>query len=106
MNEQLLHLALVSARPRCTIRVVPASAGPYGSLGGPFCLMEFTDFRPLVSVEHLNSRLFLEEPEDTAAYRSMLDRLAAVALNDEESRELFVRLANECDVLEDIYELT
>jgi transcriptional regulator with XRE-family HTH domain len=97
MNDQLLHLALVSARARCAIRVIPASAGPYGSLGGPFRLMEYADHRPVACVENHTSSLFLEERKDVAAYRATLDRLAELALDGGQSREFLASLANEYD---------
>ena len=46
MNEQVLHLNLIAARPRCSIRVVPAAAGLHGALGGPFRLMEYQEHGP------------------------------------------------------------
>jgi transcriptional regulator with XRE-family HTH domain len=97
MNEQLLHLALVSGRPSCSIRVVPASAGPQGGLGGPFRLMEYVEHGPVVYVANQTTSLFLEDKEHIAAYQVILDRLAEVALDREESRQLLVRLANEYD---------
>src|SRR6266540_6274628 len=64
MNEQLLRMALISGRTRYSIRVVLASAGPVGALGGPFCLMEYADHRPVAYVETSTSSLFLEEPRE------------------------------------------
>jgi transcriptional regulator with XRE-family HTH domain len=105
MNEQLLHLSLVSGRPQCTIRVVPAEAGLRGAaLGGQFRLMEFEDHGPVVFVDRQTSSLFLEDEQDVAAYRAILNRLAEITLNEGQSRELLVRLANDHDVLEDEYE--
>lgn len=104
MNEQVLHLTLVAAQQRCTIRVVPAAAGLHGALVGPFRLMEFRDHGPLVFVENLTSSLFLEEARDIGVYRAALGRLAEAALDEGQSREFLVRLANEHDILEDRYE--
>jgi transcriptional regulator with XRE-family HTH domain len=97
MNDQLLHMALVSARLRCTIRVVPAAAGPHGVLGGPFRVMEYADHRPVTYLETPTSSLFLEELQEIGIYRTALHRLASIALDGEQSREFLARLASEYD---------
>lgn len=104
MNEQLLHMSLTAVRPSCTIRVIPASAGPVGSLGGSFRLMEYPDHGPVVYVENHTNSLFLEAPQDVAYHRSLLARLTEIALDEGQSNEQLVRLANEYDVREDRYE--
>jgi transcriptional regulator with XRE-family HTH domain len=104
MNEQVLSLNLIAMRPRCSIRVVPATTGLHGALRGGFRLMEFRDHGPVVHVDNLTSSLFLEDGHDIAVYRAVLNRLADAALDEGQSREFLVRLANEHDVLEDRYE--
>jgi transcriptional regulator with XRE-family HTH domain len=104
MNEQLLHLALVAARPQCTIRVISKHAGLHGALGDRFRIMKFRDHRPMAYVETSISSLFLEKPHDIAAYQAILNRLAEVALDEGQSRERLVRLANDYDEREDKYE--
>ncbi|MBB4907376.1 helix-turn-helix domain-containing protein [Actinophytocola algeriensis] len=71
MNDQLLHLALITARPWCTVRVVPASFS-LGFLGGPFELMEYRNHGPVAYVENQTHGLFLETPDDIRIYRSIL----------------------------------
>ena len=43
----------------------------------------------------VTASLFLERPEETAAYRSILGALAETALDEQESRELIASLATE-----------
>jgi hypothetical protein len=69
MNDQLLHLALITARPWCTVRVIPASFS-LGFLGGPFELLEYANHDPVVYVENQTHSLFLEGPQDIRVYRS------------------------------------
>jgi hypothetical protein len=57
--------------------------------------MEFAEFRPVVYLESETSSVFLEEPEQIAAYRRILGALAETALGEEESRELIATLATE-----------
>jgi transcriptional regulator with XRE-family HTH domain len=51
MNEQLLHLTFLSSWRRCTIRVVPQSAGGAGLVKNGFERMTFTDMDPVVTVD-------------------------------------------------------
>lgn len=74
-----------------------ASAGPVGALGGPFCLMEYADHRPVAYVETPTSSLFLEEPREVQAYRTTLGQLARIALDEGQSREFIARLASDYD---------
>jgi transcriptional regulator with XRE-family HTH domain len=99
MNEQLLHMLLVSSRPWCSIRVVPASFSA-GVLGSPFQLMEYSNHAPVAYVENQTHSLFLEAPADLRVYRAVLSRLKAVTLDEGHSRELLASLANEYDVPE------
>lgn len=100
MNDQLLHLALITARPWCTVRVVPASFS-LGFLGGPFELMEYRNHGPVVYVENQTHSLFLETPDDIRIYRSILLKLRDVSLDEGQSRALLAHVANEYDIPED-----
>jgi transcriptional regulator with XRE-family HTH domain len=101
MHEQMLHLVFLSSRSRCTIRVIPISAGGKCCAGGGFMLMEYIEYKPVVYVEAQTTSLFLERPEDIFVYREVLDHLARIALNAGDSRELFVSLASEYDLPEE-----
>ncbi|MGH3889462.1 MAG: Scr1 family TA system antitoxin-like transcriptional regulator, partial [Pseudonocardiaceae bacterium] len=65
------------------------------AMAGSFIFMEFVEFRPVTYLESTTSSLFLERPEETAAYRSILEALAETALSEGESRELIASLATE-----------
>ncbi|MCA1675097.1 MAG: helix-turn-helix transcriptional regulator [Actinobacteria bacterium] len=95
MSDQLHHLLRMSVRSYVTLRVLPASLGAHAGLSGPFTLMEFNDFRPVVFLDSETSSLFLEKPEETAAYRRILGALAETALDEGQSRELIATLATE-----------
>jgi transcriptional regulator with XRE-family HTH domain len=101
MNDQLLHMLLVSSRPWCSIWVVPASF-PAGVLGSPFQLMEYANHGPVAYVENQTHSMFLEKPEDIRAYRAILTKLKAVTLDEGQSRGLLASLANEYDIPEDL----
>jgi transcriptional regulator with XRE-family HTH domain len=100
MNDQLLHMLLISSRPWCSIRVVPASFSP-GFLGGPFELMEYANHEPVAYVENQTHSLFLENRDDIQVYRAILARLKAVTLDEGQSRDLLASLANDYDIPEE-----
>jgi hypothetical protein len=95
MFDQLDHLLRMSVRSNLTLRVVPARLGAYTAMAGAFTLMEFAEFKPVVYLESETASLFLEKPEEIAAYHRILAGLADVALDEGESRELIATLATE-----------
>ncbi|MGH4019854.1 MAG: helix-turn-helix domain-containing protein [Pseudonocardiaceae bacterium] len=95
MSDQLHHLLRMSVRSYLTLRVLPASLGAHAGLAGPFTLMQFTDFRPVVYLDSETSSLFLEKLEETTAYRHILGALAETALGEGQSRELIATVATE-----------
>ena len=95
MAEQLRHLQRMSVRSYLTLRVVPVALGAHAAMTGAFRLMEFAEFKPVAYLESETSSLFLEKPEETAAYRRILGALADTALGEGQSRELIAALATE-----------
>ncbi len=95
MSDQLHHLLRMSMLPCVTLRVVPAALGAHAALAGPFILMEFADFRPVVYLESTTASLFLELPVEIEAYQTILAALAQTALDKGQSRELIATLATE-----------
>ncbi|MGH3610760.1 MAG: helix-turn-helix domain-containing protein [Pseudonocardiaceae bacterium] len=93
MREQLHHLLRMSTRPSLTLRVVPAPRGGHAGIAGPFMLMEFAEFKPVAYLDSETACLFLERPEEIAAYRRILAALAETALDEGQSRKLIAALA-------------
>jgi transcriptional regulator with XRE-family HTH domain len=85
-REQLAHLLRVSVRSYVSIRVIPASAGIHAGTTGGFYLMRFPKFPPVVFLDSLNCCLFFDDTDTVKVYETTLERLAAVALDEEESR--------------------
>jgi hypothetical protein len=96
MSDQLHHLLQMSVRSCVTLRVVPSALGAHAGLSGPFTLMEFAEFRPVVFLDSETSSLFLERREEAAAYQRILGALARAALDEGQSRELIATVATEC----------
>ncbi|MGH3998766.1 MAG: helix-turn-helix domain-containing protein [Pseudonocardiaceae bacterium] len=95
MSGQLHHLLRMSVRPYLTLRVVPTALGGHAGLSGPFTLMEFAEFRPVVYLDSETSSLFLERREEATAYQRILGALAHTALGEGQSRELIATVATE-----------
>jgi transcriptional regulator with XRE-family HTH domain len=95
MNEQLLHLLFMGSRPECAIRVVPASAGAPGMAGGPFLIFGYKEDPPLVYLSHVTTSELLENDNEVATYRSILNRVANVALDGAQSREWLAMAASD-----------
>ncbi|MGH3824920.1 MAG: helix-turn-helix domain-containing protein [Pseudonocardiaceae bacterium] len=93
MTEQLAHLRRISARSYLSLRVLPAALGGHAGIAGAFTLMEFAEFKPVVYLDSETACLFLERPEEIAAYRRILAALAETALSEGESRQLIAALA-------------
>lgn len=94
MQEQLLRVLLSTAGPPCRLRVVPAGYIDLAGIG-PFTFLAHSHHNPVIYTELLTSSLFLEGPANVAAYRHVLDRLHAVALDEQQSRELLAEVASE-----------
>ncbi|MEO7194192.1 MAG: Scr1 family TA system antitoxin-like transcriptional regulator [Pseudonocardiaceae bacterium] len=69
MSDQLHHFLRMSVRSHVTVRVVPAALGAHAAIAGSSRFMEFTEFRLVTYLESTTTNLFLERPEETAAYR-------------------------------------
>lgn len=95
MHEQLLHLVLMAALDHVTLRVVPASAGE--RFGGPFRVFEYKGHDPLVYLDNICSGLFIEDREYVRDYQRLLPELAAVSLDEGQSRRFAADLADEFD---------
>lgn len=93
MVEQLNHLLRMSTRPYLSLRVVPAPRGGHAGIAGQFKLMEFAEFKPVTYLDSETACLFLERPEEIAAYRRILAALADTALGEGQSRKLIAALA-------------
>ncbi|WNV89807.1 helix-turn-helix transcriptional regulator [Umezawaea sp. Da 62-37] len=95
MEDQMMHLVLMSNWRKISIRVIPRSAPGATWLRGQFMIMDYARYRSVVYVEQEISSLFLDEPTPVATYRLMAERLAEVALDEEESRSMLADLASE-----------
>ncbi|MFH9174812.1 helix-turn-helix domain-containing protein [Streptomyces albogriseolus] len=90
MRDQLDHLAKMAARPNVTLQIVPLNVSNASAPAIPVTYLRFggLDLPDVVYLEHIRSANFLEDRDETEAYRIVLDRLADEALTPRESVEM------------------
>ncbi len=102
MDGQLRHLVEAGRLPHVSIRVLPLAAGACdGAVAGSFVLLDFPlglrvdPDPPVVYQESLTGALYLDRPAEWAAYEQVWAGLDAVALGEEGSRRLIVKIGEE-----------
>lgn len=93
MSDQLHHLIRISVRPNVSLRIVPAGRSVNATRHGPFTLLHFDDYAPVLYREDPSSGLLTDHTPDVDAYRSEERTLRAATLNEEESRALITKIA-------------
>ncbi|MEV0463090.1 helix-turn-helix transcriptional regulator [Nocardia tengchongensis] len=103
LAEQLRHLAEISERPNVSIRVIRHSVGTNpGHVVLSFTLLEFPPMAsrlvepPVVYIEGAEGALYLERGDVIDRYRQAISGIQAVALSEEDTRDLVLRSAKEC----------
>lgn len=89
MRDQLEGMVELAAIPNMTLQVVPFSLGAHPGLDNTFTLLEFQSGQPpVVHVENMAGRIYLERESDVDRYREALMHLRAGALDPESSVSL------------------
>jgi transcriptional regulator with XRE-family HTH domain len=97
MNEQMLHLAFLTARPHVTVRIIPFEKGAYAADAGQMTLMTFAEHGPVLYLENRFAGMFNERADDLQLCRTIFEQLGHDALNEGQSRELLAQLASDYD---------
>lgn len=97
MAEQLAHLLEASKQANVSVRVLPTSAGVHGGMAASaaFILLDFPKDShtgeplepPLTYVETLTGAMYLNKPDEVAAYRLAWDDLDRRALDERASQK-------------------
>ncbi|WP_326563993.1 helix-turn-helix transcriptional regulator [Micromonospora peucetia] len=104
MAAQLDHLMRLSDLPNVSVRVLPLAAGPQpGAVAGTFMILDFPPTKsgraaPEPSViysESLTGALYLDKPDELAAYERVWRGLDALALGEAESKDIIKRIIGE-----------
>ncbi|MGQ4451481.1 helix-turn-helix domain-containing protein [Streptomyces griseus] len=90
MAAQLDKILEINNPPKLTIQVVPFAQGWHAGADGAFNIYSYPDPMDLdvVSLEHLDGVLYLEEDESVERYQLAFDELRAAALTTKQSMGL------------------
>jgi transcriptional regulator with XRE-family HTH domain len=97
MAQQVRRVVRESERSRVSVRVIPLSVPAHPALRGGFVVLEFDDEPSIVHIEGRMSGLFPQTPEEIESYTLAADRLMALALSEQDSRELLLTIAEDLE---------
>ncbi|WP_216895634.1 helix-turn-helix domain-containing protein [Nocardia alni] len=100
-RDQLAHLVTLGEQPGVSIRIVPQHAGIHpGLLVGAFDLLEFPEHPipeltepPVVHLPRLTSTHYLDHHTDITTYRTAVNEIHHVALDEDASAKLLLDIA-------------
>jgi hypothetical protein len=104
MADQLRHLRKVAELPNVSLRVLPLAAGLFpGARAGSFVILDFPPGSKVrvipepsvVYSEALTGAIYLDRPEELAAYEHTWHGLTALALGEKQSIDMLTTLINE-----------
>jgi len=99
MHDQIMYLAFMANTYGVTIRIIPASLGPYAGMEGSFMRMDYAgeEHLPVVYLEHSATSLFMDDQAVLEEHAEILERLDRTALDQQQSRLWLLHLASEYD---------
>ncbi|MFI6229575.1 DUF5753 domain-containing protein [Micromonospora echinospora] len=102
MADQLRHLLAVGELPNVSVRVLPLTAGMHrGVEAGTFVILDFppgkrtTPEPPVVYCESWTGALYLDRPEEYAAYEEVWASLDDLTFDEAQSRQLIDKIIGE-----------
>jgi transcriptional regulator with XRE-family HTH domain len=104
MADQLSHISKISELPNVSVRVLPLSAGLHRAamVGGMFIILDFTGNGETrnpepstVYSDGLTGALYLDKPQEVAAYNKVWSSLISSCLDQRSSRKLISAIAKE-----------
>ncbi|TWG17556.1 helix-turn-helix domain-containing protein [Micromonospora taraxaci] len=102
MADQLRRLLEIGEMPNVSVRVLPLTAGIHrGAEAGTFVILDFppakrnTPEPPVVYLESWTGALYLDRPEEYAAYEQVWAGLDDLTLDEAQSRQLIEKIIGE-----------
>lgn len=93
MREQLGRMIAASRTRKVDVQIAPYTAGAHPALNSTFDMLEFFgDFPGVVYVEGVTDHIYLEPSEDFEKYRQVFDRMSNIAMTEEQSIELILKV--------------
>ncbi|SCE90995.1 hypothetical protein GA0070216_10378 [Micromonospora matsumotoense] len=93
MPAQLAHIVECAQLDSVQLHVVPASAGVYAGLGGPFTVAELDDGKRVGHIDSQARAQIVDQPADIATLERRWVRIVGKALPTAQSLDLIRRLA-------------
>lgn len=88
---QLQHLMRMATWKRIRILILPAAAGAHAGMAGPFTLLKFAKYQPLVWITTENSSLFAEEEHAVQGHEAVVEALNEISLDEDQSMKWMAR---------------
>jgi hypothetical protein len=89
MREQVTRLRDATSQPNITVQILPFSAGAHPGMTGPFTMLRFAErAMNMVYVELRGGAVYLERPVDVDLHEAIFERLADLALSDDDTISL------------------
>ncbi|GAA1579677.1 helix-turn-helix transcriptional regulator [Actinomadura kijaniata] len=85
---QLQRLVELAQRPEITIQIVPAEAGGYPGLAGPFTIMGFADATNVVHEEGHHGAHHLNQPDAVRHFALQFDLIRGAAMSADDTLEM------------------
>ncbi|MBQ0892387.1 helix-turn-helix domain-containing protein [Micromonospora sp. U56] len=104
MIGQLTRLLEAAELPNVAVRVLPFATGPHsGAVAGSFVILDFPATKggraapepPVAYSESLTGALYLDKPDELAAYRAAWKSLDALALDEAQSTDMIKTIIGE-----------
>ncbi|MGN9810226.1 helix-turn-helix domain-containing protein [Micromonospora sp. BQ11] len=104
MTAQLDHLLKLSDLPNVSVRALPLAVGPQpGAVAGTFMILDFPPTKggraapepSVVYSESLTGALYLDKPDELAAYEHVWAGLDRLALGEAESKDMIKQIIGE-----------
>ncbi|GAB3984718.1 helix-turn-helix transcriptional regulator [Actinoallomurus acanthiterrae] len=100
MKAQLEYLVELSALPHVSLRVIPFAAAPHIGVDGSFWFFELPGRRlAAFAGTVLDVGRVIDDQAEAAAVSVRFDRIAARALNEDQTRDLLVRMVEDHDLM-------
>ncbi|HEY3953004.1 MAG TPA: helix-turn-helix transcriptional regulator [Streptosporangiaceae bacterium] len=96
MGAALQYVLQACDLPNVGLRVLSYEVGAHPALDSTFVLLEFRDpLTPVVYVEGLVGRVWLERPQEAERYERVFESLRMMSLSDRDSVDLIAKFASE-----------
>jgi plasmid maintenance system antidote protein VapI len=88
---QLQHLMRMANWKKIRILILPAAAGAHAGMAGPFTMLKFLKYQPLIWTMTENSSLFVEEERAVEGYEAVVQALNEISLDEDQSMKWITR---------------